>query len=123
MDLKIKASIPPYPAFRRAGDFVFVSGQNAEVDGRIEGNIQDQTRTALELIQVTLAQAGCTFADVVKVNGFIASDELFGGFNEVYRKYFNPQLSSYPARSMALGVLHQKDGALIEIEMVAYKKA
>ncbi|AZZ95792.1 RidA family protein [Pseudoalteromonas sp. R3] len=118
---------PLYPPCRVVGDLVFVSGQNAEVNGYIQSdNIVDQTKTIFELLAVTLAGAGCTFQDVIKVNGFLHTEDDFEQFNQVYREYFGPQHGSYPARSMALGVLtqkHQQHKALIEIELVAQKRA
>jgi len=117
----------PYPAYRTTGNTVYISGQNAEVNGCIvEGGIAEQTKAIFELIEVTLASAGCSFADVVKVNGFLHDEGDFGTFNNVYREYFGPNKPSYPARSMALGVLtqlQQKNKALIEIEMIAQRRA
>ena len=116
----------PYPIYRTAGNTVYISGQNAEVNGRIvDGGIAEQTRVIFELIEVTLASAGCSFADVVKVNGFLHDEHDFETFNNVYREYFGPSKLSYPARSMALGVLtqlQQQNKALIEIEMIAEKR-
>ncbi|KZN33639.1 RidA family protein [Pseudoalteromonas luteoviolacea] len=118
---------PLYPPFRQAGNLVFVSGQNAEANGQIQSsNIIEQTKTVFDLLSITLAGAGCTLQDVVKVNGFLHSEDDFEQFNQVYQEYFGPQSQSYPARSMALGVLTQKsqhNKALIEIELVAHKRS
>lgn len=107
-----------YQAAVRAGDFLFVSGQNAQKhDEVLTADISGQTKAALTLIEATLKQHGYSFKDVVNVNVFLAKQSDFAGFNAVYHKYF----PNRPARSTSLGVLHQDKGALVEISLVAYK--
>lgn len=110
----------PYPFAKavRAGDFVFVSGQLPfGPDGvMVHGPIEVQTRQVLENIKATLAETGCTLADVVKNTIWLEEERDFGGFNKVYAEYFgeNP-----PARA-TVGSKLMLD-AKIEIETLAYK--
>jgi 2-iminobutanoate/2-iminopropanoate deaminase len=114
------ATQPQYyqPAVQ-AGNFLFVSGQNAQKGNeKIKGDISQQTKTALQYINQTLKAHGYHFRNVVNVNVFLAKQKDFAAFNKVYHKYF----PNRPARSTSLGVLHQNKGALVEIALVAYKK-
>lgn len=109
-----------YRAAVQAGPFLFVSGQNAQKgDEVLTGDIAQQTTAALDSLEATLKANGYTLANVVNVTVAIAKEQDFPKFNEVYQKYF----SHRPARSTALGVLHQDKGALVEITLVAYKEA
>ena len=59
------------PAIRSNG-FLFVSGQvGSREDGSPEPELEAQVRRAFENLHAVLAAAGCTFADVVDVTGFI----------------------------------------------------
>src|SRR5213078_4936296 len=72
-----------FPHFRRAGDFIFVSGTSARrADDSIAGaevgpggrqalDIRRQTRAVLENIRDILAAAGASLADVVEVSTFL----------------------------------------------------
>ena len=110
---------PPQPEYYRAavqaGHFLYVSGQNAQASNeRLTGNITEQTKTALKLIGQTLKAHGYNFKDVVDVQVALAKQADFPGFNKAYQHYF----PNRPARSTALGVLHQDQGALVEISVV-----
>ena len=102
----------------RAGDFVFLTGQVPLEDGQAmtEGTIEEQTRVTLDLIKETLADAGCTLADVVKAMVWLRDRADFPGFNQVYGEYF-PE--DPPARSAVVSELLVD--VRVEIEVVAYK--
>ncbi len=122
-----------YPHFRRAGDFVFVSGTSArrpdntfagatsvttgaDAMGTVSLDIRAQTRAVIENIGDILAAAGAGLADVVQVTAYLVSMNDFGGFNEVYGEYFD---ESGPARTTV--AVHQlpHPHILIEIQAVA----
>src|SRR5215470_8163762 len=75
----------PYPHYRRAGDFVFVSGTSARraddsiagaerlADGSWRLDIRAQTRAVLENVRDILTAAGATLADVVEVSTFLVN--------------------------------------------------
>ena len=102
----------------RAGDFVYLTGQVPVADGApvTTGTIEEQTRLVLDLITATLAQAGCTRADVVKSMVWLREREDFPGFNAVYAEYFP---KDPPARSAVLSQLLVD--VRVEVEVVAYK--
>ena len=118
-----------YPHYKRAGDFVFVSGTSArrpdntfpgvEVDemGTVALDIRAQTRAVIENIAGILAAAGASLADVVAVTAYLVTMNDFGGYNEVYGEFFD---FDGPARTTV--AVHQlpHPHLLIEIQAVAY---
>ena len=118
-----------YPHLRRAGDFVFVSGTSARrSDDSIAGasadsmgtltvDIRAQTRAVIENIGSILGEAGGKLSDLVEVSTFLVNMNDFGGYNEVYGKFFG---ADGPARTTV--AVHQlpHPHLLIEIKAVAY---
>lgn len=121
-----------YPHFRRAGDFLFVSGTSARrADNTIAGaivddmgtvmlDIREQTRAVIENIRDILRSAGAELSDCVEINAFLVNMNDFGGYNEVYGEYFD---FDGPARTTV--AVHQlpHPQLLIEIKAVAWKPA
>lgn len=100
----------PYPFSKavKVGGFLFLSGQiPMRADGEVvRGDIQVQTRAALERIGETLAECGVGFDQVIKATVWLSDMAHFAGFNEVYKSFF---ANGYPVRStvnagLALGV-------------------
>lgn len=113
------AAVGPYVHAVQAGDFVYTSGQIGLIPdtGVLAEGVEAQAEQALQNIQVVLAAAGCTLADVIKTTVFLADIGDFAKINEIYAKYFTGET---PARScVQAGALPK--GALFEIEVVAYK--
>ena len=107
----------PFCQAVRAGDYLFVSGQVAMDDNGeiIEGGIVPQTRKTMENIIAILEKAGCTLADVVKVNVWLDDTRDFQAFNRVYGEYFG---GHPPARSCVRSQIMVD--AKVEIDVVAY---
>lgn len=119
-----------FPHFRRAGDFIFVSGTSsrrpdntiagAQVDamGTTVLDIRVQTRAVIENIKDILAEAGAKLEDVVEVTSFLVSMNDFKGYNEVYSEFFG---FDGPARTTV--AVHQlpHPHLLIEIKVVAWR--
>ena len=108
-----------FPHFRRAGDFVFVSGTSSRrPDNSIEGTgIATQTRAVIENIAAILKEAGGSLGDVVEICSYLVDMKDFDGYNQVYGRYFDEQ---GPARTtVAVAELPHPD-LLIEIKAVAY---
>lgn len=97
---------------------VVLSGQVAvDLDGSVVGEtIEEQTRATLENCRRQLVSAGCTFADVFKVNVYLADLADWARFNTVYEKAFPTPL---PVRTAVQAVL--MDPYRVEIEMWAVK--
>lgn len=114
------AAIGPYSQAVEANGMLFISGQlpvNPSV-GKIEAiEISSQTEQVLINISAVLAEAGYTFADVVKSTVFLTDLSNFAGMNEVYKKYYQTEC---PARS-TFAVKDLPLGALVEIETIAVK--
>ena len=111
----------PYSPAVRAGDFIFVSGQ-AAVDPVTQewsfGDVQHETRRALDNIKLILAGCGAEIADVVKCTVFLKDGRDFSAMNEVYAEFFG---QSKPARS-TVAVAFANPDMKIEIEAVAYHR-
>ena len=118
-----------YPHFRRAGDFIFVSGTSSRrADDSIAGaglddagrwvlDIRTQTRAVLENIRDILAAAGAALADVVEVSTYLVNMADFAGYNEVYSEFFG---YDGPARTTVAVAALPHPQLLIEIKAVAY---
>ena len=118
-----------FPHFRRAGDFVFVSGTSARrADDSIAGATLDaggrplldvgaQTRAVLENIRDILAGAGAALADVVEVSTFLTDMADFAAYNSVYSEFFGYE---GPARTTVAVAALPHPHLLIEIRAVAY---
>ncbi len=121
-----------FPHFRRAGDFIFVSGTSARrADDSIAGaerdaggapllDIRAQTRAVLENIRDILASAGASLADVVEVSAYLVSMADFNVYNEVYSEFFGYQ---GPARTTVAVAQLPHPQLLIEIKAIAYRPA
>lgn len=129
----IAGKAPPrgtFPHFRRAGDFIFVSGTSARrADDSIAGaehhpggppalDIRLQTRAVIENIRDILAAAGASLADVVEVSTFLVSMDHFKGYNEVYSEFFGYE---GPARTTVAVAALPHPHLLIEIKAVAWR--
>ena len=110
----------PFPHFRRAGDFIFVSGTSARrADDSIAGaDIRTQTRSVIENVRDILAAAGASLADVVEVSTFLVSMDDFKGYNEVYGEFFGYE---GPARTTVAVAALPHPHLLIEIKAVAWR--
>ena len=119
-----------FPHYRRAGDFIFVSGTSArraddsiagaqrDAAGELRLDIRAQTRAVLENIRDILAAAGAGLADVVEVSTYLVNMADFGGYNEVYSEFFN---YDGPARTTVAVAQLPHPQLLIEIKAVAYR--
>ena len=114
------SAIGPYSQAIQVGNFVYTSGQipiDPATGAFPEGGIQAQARQSLNNIRAILEEAGLNMNDVVKTTVFLADMNDFAEVNSIYAEFFT---APYPARS-AVAVKSLPKGALIEIEVVAYK--
>jgi 2-aminomuconate deaminase len=119
-----------FPHFRRAGDFIYVSGTSArraddsiagaerDSSGRYLLDIRAQTRAVLENIRDILASAGAALTDVVEVSTFLVNMADFNAYNEVYSEFFGYE---GPARTTVAVAELPNPQLLIEIKAVAYR--
>ncbi|MGC1728258.1 MAG: RidA family protein [Steroidobacteraceae bacterium] len=129
----VPGKAPPrgtFPHFRRAGDFIFVSGTSARrADDSIAGaergaggaivlDIRAQTRAVIENIRDILTAAGAGLADVVEVSTYLMNMADFDGYNQVYSEFFG---YDGPARTTVAVAALPHPQLLIEIRAVAYR--
>lgn len=109
----------PYAPAIAAGDYLFISGQiPIDAAGNIvPGGIEEQTEQVFKNLKAILSAAGLTFANVAKSTVFMANLGDFTRMNAIYEKHV---VNPYPARS-TFQVAALPKGALIEIEMIAYR--
>jgi 2-aminomuconate deaminase len=119
-----------FPHFRRAGDFIFVSGTSSRrpdnsyvgvetaADGTVQLDIRAQTRAVIENIRDILHAAGADLADVVEISSFLVDMRDFPGYNETYGEYFDV---NGPTRTTV--AVHQlpHPHLLVEMKAVAWK--
>lgn len=106
-----------YSAAVECDGWLFVSGhaaQNLATGEVIHGTIEEETRLTLSHIGKVLAQAGCTFDDVVKCTCHLADISDFDWFDKTYREFFT---GVKPARTTVQSVLG--DAIKVEIDAIA----
>ena len=109
---------PHFSPAKRAGDYIFVSGQlpfDAEMN-IVDGGIEEQTRVCIEHISRALEGVGSSLERVVKNMVWLTDPVDFPAFNRTYAEYFPDEP---PARA-TVGTTLMVPGALIEIEAIAY---
>ena len=130
MDTHPRKSVPPgADQHRTAGPYspvievdarrlVVLSGQVAvDLDGKTVGDtIEEQARSTLANCRRQLMAAGCDFADVFKVNVYLADLADWARFNAIYEASFPRPL---PVRTAVQAVL--MSDFRVEIEMWAVK--
>ena len=112
------AAIGPYSQAIKANGFLFTAGQiplDPATGKIVAGDIKAQTERVMENLGAVLAEAGTSFAGVVKTTCFLANLDDFAAFNEVYARYFTSQP---PARS-TVQAARLPAGAQVEVECVA----
>jgi enamine deaminase RidA (YjgF/YER057c/UK114 family) len=101
-----------------SGGFLFVSGcTGAGPDGSISGNTRQQFRQAFRNVELALAEAGLSYADVVEMVSYhVELEENFQDFVLVKDEFV---AEPYPAWT-AVGVSSlAAEGALVEIKATA----
>ena len=106
----------PYtPAILAEGPMIFVSAQGPfhPVTGEAAATVKEQARQVFDNISVLLEEGGATWADVVKVQVFLADFADFAAMNEVYAEYV---VEPYPARTT---VLSKIGSSLVAADVIA----
>ncbi len=97
----------------QVGDMLFIAG----TEGVISGDIEAETRSALEKIKAVLDAAGFQVGDIVQVTVYLKDINDFQKMNGVYRAFFpDPK----PTRT-TVEVARLVNDARVEITSVAVK--
>jgi 2-iminobutanoate/2-iminopropanoate deaminase len=110
------------PAFSHAtvaGDQVFVAGMLGTAPGTdqlVDGGAGAETAQALRNIERILAECGCSFADVAKVNVYLTDMSTFAEMNDAYVAV----LGDDPPARITIGCAGLALGAAVEIDCVAF---
>ncbi|HEY1515501.1 MAG TPA: RidA family protein [Solirubrobacteraceae bacterium] len=104
-----------------AGQWVYVSGQlPVGPDGEIAGGgLRAQVSACLDNVEASLARAGVSLQDVVRITAYLTDLTDYGEYAAVRGERFAGAL---PA-SAAVGVASLLAGALIEVDAVAFISA
>jgi len=103
-----------------AGRMVYIAGQVAfDAQGNLvgKGDTRAQTEQVFKNLQIALESAGCTFADVVKLNWYVRDVSQVATFREVREQF----LGSGPRPASTLVQIQSlvRDDLLLEVEAVA----
>jgi len=115
------AAVGPYSQAVRAGSFLFCSGQipvDPATGNFVAGGVEQQTEQVLKNVRAVLEAAEYSLSDVIKATVFATNMGDFAVVNGVYAQHFDKEP---PARSFVEVSAHPK-GALVEIEVVAWKE-
>ncbi len=115
------SAIGPYSQGVVFGNLIYTSGQLPIDPNTCEfagDTIKEQTMQSLNNVKSILEEAGSSMEKVIKTTVFLSDMKNFSDMNEIYAEFFKE--GNYPARS-AVEVAKLPKGALVEIEVVAYK--
>jgi enamine deaminase RidA (YjgF/YER057c/UK114 family) len=101
------------------GRTIYISGQlGTDRDGKLAaGEFRAQAEQVYQNLQAALASIGASFADVVKLNSYLAQIAHLPILREVRARYLDP--AALPASTTIAVTGFAREGALLEIEAVA----
>ena len=105
----------------RIGNLVVTSGYlgtHPDGSGVVKGGFEAEVRQALDNIRHVLVAAGCTTADVIRVNVSLTDVNRFADMDRIFREYFTPP---YPTRN-TIGVKELWGSAQVGFDVWAYKQ-
>lgn len=114
------AAVGPYSQGMVANGMIFTAGQLGidPATGKLEGDVQQQTRQALLNVQAVLQAGGSDLSKVLKTTVFMQDLNDFAAMNTIYQEVFAAAGGAYPARS-TFQVAKLPLGGLVEIEAIA----
>jgi len=111
------APIGPFSQATMKNGMLFISGQLGFVveTGQLAETFEEQAELVFSHLKNILAEAGMTFANVIKVSVFVKDMGKFPVLNEIYKKYF---VEPFPAREL-IEVRDLPKGGDVEISLIA----
>jgi 2-iminobutanoate/2-iminopropanoate deaminase len=108
----------PTSTVSKHGDTIYVSGMPPfdPATGRaFIGPIERQTELVLEQLKLCVETAGSSLDNVLKVNVYVTSVDMFPAVNEVYRRFFRVD----PPPRIFINVPAWNGGFDIEVDCIA----
>src|SRR6201995_1891609 len=108
----------PASVVTRHGDTIYVSGLppfDPATGAVVDAPIERQTELVLEQLKLCVETAGSSLENVLKLNVYVTSVDMFPKVNEVYRRFFP---SNPPAR-IFINVPAWNGGFDIEVDCIA----
>jgi len=101
------------------GRTIYVAGQlGTDRDGKlVGGDFRAQAEQVFKNLQMALAAVGASFADIVKLNSYLADIGHLPILREVRARYLDP--AALPASTTLAVRGFAREGALLEVEAVA----
>ena len=92
-------------------------GTHPDGSGVVKGGFDAEVRQALSNIKAVLEEAGCTMADVIRINVSLTEVSRFADMDRVYREFFS---APFPTRN-TIGVKELWGGAQVGFDVWAIK--
>jgi 2-iminobutanoate/2-iminopropanoate deaminase len=108
----------PTSTVTKHGDTIYVTGAPPFVPETGEifaGDIRRQTELVLEQMKLCVETAGSSLENILKVNVYVTSIDMFPAVNEVYRRFFPKD----PPARIFINVPAWNGGFDIEVDCVA----
>lgn len=102
------------------GNLVVTSGYLGtypDGSGVVPGGFEAELRRALDNVTAVLKEAGCSWADVIRINVALTDIGRFGDMDLIYREYLHPP---YPTRN-TVGVKELWGGAQVGLDVWAVR--
>lgn len=114
---KAPQAIGTYSQAVKTGNTVYMSGQiplDPETMELVDGDMAAQIRRVFDNLTAVAEAAGCSLADIAKLNIYLTDLGHFPLVNEIMAQYFQ---EPYPARA-AIGVASLPKGAGVEMDAI-----
>lgn len=111
-------SVLPLSSAVEVDDLVFLSGQLALRDDRLECDVTEQAEAVFDAIEAALGELGLGLDHIVRATVWLTEAADFAAFNQVYARRLR---APYPARSCVVSQLVVR-GARVEVEVLAHRR-
>lgn len=92
-------------------------GTDPDGSGLVPGGFEAELRRALDNVTAVLVEAGCGWADVIRINVSLTDVNRFDDMDRIFRDYASPP---YPSRN-TIGVKELWGGAQVGIDVWAVR--